>query len=187
MKIAVLFGSPKKNGSTAKLLDSFLSSLQNFTTNYTVKIFRAYDIMPRPCMDCGFCAVNKECRCHDMDELVDELLRSDLLVIASPVYNYSFPAPLKAIIDRFQRFFDKEKIYPLGDGSKPRKGILLVAAGKSGKFSFDVVEKQAKMAFMMLDAQYIGKLTAAKTDTDAVSKPDIAEIELIYNKIFDKK
>jgi len=62
------------------------------------------------------------------DELVDELLKADHLVIATPVYNYNVPAALKAWIDHIVR-----KGLTLGaDGRgllRGKKATVLLASG----------------------------------------------------------
>ena len=42
-------------------------------------------------------------RLRESDELVGEVLASDVLVISCPVYNFGIPAPLKAWIDNIVR------------------------------------------------------------------------------------
>ena len=65
----------------------------------------AYHQKIAPCLGCGFCEHKEGCVNSDFDQ-IDHLLRTcDYLVVASPVYNLSFPAPLKAIFDRTQRYF----------------------------------------------------------------------------------
>lgn len=31
---------------------------------------------------------------------------ADAVIVATPVYNLSFPAPMKALFDRFQRYYE---------------------------------------------------------------------------------
>lgn len=100
--ILVLFGSPRKNGYTAKLLNEFLSP---FGENVQIRVVHAYDSGIRPCTACDVCCRSERCSQSDFDEL-DSLIRcADVLVVATPVYVLSFPAPLKAVVDRMQRYF----------------------------------------------------------------------------------
>lgn len=71
----------------------------------------------------GFCRACYYCKNHsgecsvkdDMQEILDKMLASDAIVMASPVYFYSVDAQLKALIDRsvarWLEFHDKEFYY----------------------------------------------------------------------------
>lgn len=63
--------------------------------------------MPKPCIHCGKCETADLCVFDDLDEYNKLLNEAEALVFASPVYNLSVPAPLKALIDRSQRYFSK--------------------------------------------------------------------------------
>ena len=51
MRLLVVFGSPKKNGNTQKLLDAFLSGIGDCE----IKMIDSYDCSVAPCIDCGYC------------------------------------------------------------------------------------------------------------------------------------
>ncbi len=54
------------------------------------------------CTGCFSCKRNGGTCIHndDMREILDELLKSDLLLFSFPLYGYGMPAPLKALLDR---------------------------------------------------------------------------------------
>ena len=54
-------------------------------------------------MACGWCDENVGCVFDDMDEFFADFEQADYIVITTPVYNGGVPAPLKAVVDRFQR------------------------------------------------------------------------------------
>ena len=68
---------------------------------------------------------------HQSDELTDELLESDLLVIATPMWNFGIPSALKAWIDLVVR--PGKTFQYAGDGvvglAKNKKAILVLASG----------------------------------------------------------
>lgn len=72
---------------------------------------------------------------HLSDELTDELLSSDLLVIASPMWNFGLPSSLKAWIDHIVRAGKTFNYAGAGvEGlAKGKKAILVLASG--GVFS----------------------------------------------------
>lgn len=65
------------------------------------------------------------------EELIDELLRSDVLVLESPMYNFSIPSVLKAWFDHVVR---ARKTFRITDGGmvgllESKKGILVLGSG----------------------------------------------------------
>ena len=103
-KALVLFASPHADGPTHRLLDAFLSGLS--PERWTVETRNVCKEPAAPCMACGYCKRADGCALHDLDGFDAALRESDLLVIASPVYNLTFPAQLKSVLDRFQRYFE---------------------------------------------------------------------------------
>lgn len=103
-KAVILFASPHENGATKKLLDAFLSGLE--PEEWETTLFDVCKAPVKPCTACGYCQKTDGCAFHDLDDFDAALRDSDLLVIASPVYNLTFPAQLKSVLDRFQRYFE---------------------------------------------------------------------------------
>ncbi|MEM1397233.1 MAG: NAD(P)H-dependent oxidoreductase [Pseudomonadota bacterium] len=74
------------------------------------------------------------------DAYIDELVRSDVIVMGAPMYNYGMPAALKAWFDqvvRVNRTFDfdpSENIWPL---SPMLMGKTLVILSSRGEFGFE--------------------------------------------------
>lgn len=158
----VLFSSPRKNGYTKKLLDSFLSVAKN---EYDVRIIDCYKLMPKPCIHCGKCETADLCVFDDLDEYNTLLNEAEALVFASPVYNLSVPAPLKALIDRSQRYFSKR--FSLGIKppiKKHKKAILLLTCGSDDRSGFEIIEKQLSRMFTIINAELFGKVSIAETD-----------------------
>ena len=100
----VLFSSPHKDGHTKKLLEAFLDGLKG--EDWQVKSLDIFKVNIHPCIACGYCQKADGCAFRDLDKFDRDLRVCELLVIATPVYNLSFPAQLKAVIDRFQRYFE---------------------------------------------------------------------------------
>lgn len=100
--ISILFASPRKDGNTRRLLDIFIEELELARESY--RVFEVYDMDLRGCLACRSCqeAVDSfGCPIQDDTQLIFEsILESRLLVLASPIYSWSVPAPLKAPMDR---------------------------------------------------------------------------------------
>jgi len=81
---------------------------------------------------------------HDLlrasDEMIDELTRADILVMATPMYNYGMPATLKAWFDQVIRV-NRTFSFDLARGDYPLEPILrgktLVILASRGEFGFE--------------------------------------------------
>lgn len=102
MKILVLNGSPKREGSdTMHLTRAFLAGMEE-VSEQEVHILHVIDRHIEPCMGCFSCKRNGGRCIHgdDMRGILEEILSSDLLIFSFPLYCYGMPAPLKNLIDR---------------------------------------------------------------------------------------
>jgi multimeric flavodoxin WrbA len=102
MKILVFNGSPKKEKSdTMHITRAFLDGM-NDAAKQDVHIIDVIDRHIEYCTGCFSCKQNGgECIFDDdMRGILDEILESDLLIFSYPLHSYSFPAPLKALVDR---------------------------------------------------------------------------------------
>lgn len=146
----IIFGSPHSDGSSNKILKSFCDKIK-YPLEYAV--FNAYSMNVVPCTDCGFCKNVQKCAFEDMDGLYKTIESSSLLIIASPVYNMSFPSPLKAILDRFQRYYNAR----FSMGVRPaierhRKAVLLATAGSMGEDG-ELMQKQLIQSFSVMNTE----------------------------------
>ena len=159
--VFVLFASPHPNGNTSKLLNYYL---RNFTT-YEVTIFDAYKNSVKPCIGCDGCKKNEGCIYKDFDEIDKYLNIADILVIATPSYNLSFPAPLKAIFDRMQIYFSKrffKNIVPPIE--KKKEAVLLLTTGRDSEISRKIMTCQLNMIFSIINAKLDKTMVLDYTD-----------------------
>lgn len=99
-KVLVLSGSPRKGGNSDLLCDEFMRGARE-GGNAVEKIF-IRDKRIGYCTACYYCRdTGNGCAIKDdMAEILDKMLESDIIVMASPVYFYSIDAQLKTVIDR---------------------------------------------------------------------------------------
>ena len=163
-KLLVLFGSPNGQGCTRKLLDSFLVRFRE-NNSWEITEINAYEENVHPCTGCKSCAKKEGCVFDDFDRIDKELRASDLLVVASPVYNCSFPSPLKAVLDRTQRYFEAR--FSLGIRppiKKHREAVLLLTMGSHEDFAVEVTTYQLSRAFTVMNTELAGCAVWDATD-----------------------
>ncbi len=160
MFILGLQGSPRENGNTNDLLSMFMQEAANLGAITKTILPHTMDIKPcRELIVCekkGFCPIK-----DDMENHIYALIkRSDIIVLASPVFFYNIPAQTKALIDRCQMFWGRKYKLKLEDpNSKTRQGFLLSCGASQGKKLFEGIELTAKVFFDAISANYKGALT----------------------------
>ena len=102
MKILVLNGSPKREESdTLRITRAFLDGM-NEREPQEIRLIHVIDKKIEYCTGCFACMRNGG-TCifdDDMKEILGEIVKSDLMILSFPLYCYSMPAPLKALMDR---------------------------------------------------------------------------------------
>lgn len=113
-KVLILSGSPRKGGNSDLLCDEFMKGA--IESGNDVEKIRVSEKNIGYCRACYACRDTGKCVIKDdMAELLQKMIDSDVLVLASPVYFYSIDAQLKAVIDRtvarWTEVKDKELYY----------------------------------------------------------------------------
>ena len=129
-QITVLIGSPRKNGNTEMLADAFIKGAEEAGNGVTKICLAGRKV--NGCLGCDYCMKNggKCAQRDDMQQIYEELYRTDVVVLATPIYCYAISAQLKALMDRFYATIAK----PLPVTS----AALLVAYGDESPHEADV-------------------------------------------------
>lgn len=100
-KLIVLTGSPRKKGNSNTMAAAFVQEAERL--GHTVQVIDSYQLEIGGCHDCRRCyATGKACAFDDdFNTIAQDIWEADGIVFALPVYWYSIPAKLKAIIDKF--------------------------------------------------------------------------------------
>ena len=102
MRILTLLGSPRRHGNTDAVLRRFEAHAAR--AGHTVTRIDVAERKVDGCTGCDNCQVDLTdlgcAQVDDADEILREILAADLTVYAAPVYCWSVPAQMKALIDR---------------------------------------------------------------------------------------
>ena len=98
--VLILMGSPRKKGNTSILCDEFARGAEE-AGNQVEKI-NVIEKHINGCLGCNGCQRNGgTCvQKDDMQEIYQRILAADVVVLASPIYYYTWTSQLKAVIDR---------------------------------------------------------------------------------------
>ncbi len=124
MNILVLNCSPRANGHTSAMVQSFVEGAKE--SNHTVTVIDVCKKNIRGCLACEYCHRDGHTTCvqkDDMQEVYAALQQANLLVLASPIYYHNLTGQLKCTMDRFYAIGTKEKLPNL------KKVAMLLASG----------------------------------------------------------
>ena len=108
-KILVLTGSARKGGNSGRMAQAFADAAA--AKGNEVKVIDTAGLKLNFCHACETCyRTGKPCSFDDDFNLIaDDILAADALVFSCPVYWYSVPSQLKAVIDKMFSFVIGEK------------------------------------------------------------------------------
>ncbi|MCX8021532.1 MAG: flavodoxin family protein [Syntrophorhabdaceae bacterium] len=155
MNAIILFGSPRKDGNTFRLVDALSQSLKE--KGIDVRMVYLNDLNIRPCQGCLACLPEGICRINDdMKDIRKYIFESDLIIYASPVYWYGPSGQLKLAIDRSIAFFDKD----YNSRVKGKKAITVMCCADEDADTFTPSIEMFKRTFNLLGITYIGGVEA---------------------------
>jgi len=162
MKVLILKGSPRKNGNTNSLLKPFTERLVELGCE--VEEMDLYSMDLRPCVACRHCQEDwTEFHCwqqDDMQKVFDAFMKSDLTVIATPIYVWYCTPPVKSVLDRLtygmDKYYGEEKGPALGAG---KRVALLTTCGYPPEKGSDLWEAGAKRWCRHSQLEFAGSLT----------------------------
>jgi len=119
--ILVLKSSPRVDGNSNTLANELIRATENQKAQ--VKSFNLHEMKIQPCDACDECKqINGVCIIKDdMQLLYPKLRQADAIVLASPIYWFTYSAQLKLCIDRWYAF-ESDESHPL---SGKHFGIIL--------------------------------------------------------------
>ena len=102
MRITTLLGSAKKKGNTATVLGWVEEELKSL--GHDAERVYLHNKSIRGCLGCAKCRENPdEIACVQTDDAIDimeQMIASEVVLFASPIYFWGFSAQIKALIDR---------------------------------------------------------------------------------------
>ncbi len=173
--VVILQGSPRRFGNSAKIA-SWCDD-EAARAGLSSRVFYLQDMDIRPCIGCyvcydqGYCPVD-----DDMPRIIRALETASLIVVCTPVYTNTVPAPLKAAMDRCQWLHAREKV--LGKEVRAR-GLLIAVAGRRGKEAFTCVTGVVRAFMGNLGIGFAEPILIG--DLDRLR--DVAEVEGIEEEI----
>ena len=160
-KLMIIMGSPRDNGTCRELINQ----VKSYFLDCEIIEYDTYKISPAPCDDCKYCEYHDGCSKKDLDLFFEDFEDADYVAFFTPVYNNFFPAPLKAVIDRFQRYYSarfKRGANPPIEKHK-RVGVV-ISSGSNARQSADFMVGTLRQAFTVLNGEVCARYYIPNTD-----------------------
>lgn len=152
-KIVLLTGSPRRKGNTAQMADALAAALEE--KGCRVVRFDTAFLPLGGCRDCracyrgeGACAFGGD----GFNDIARELETADGLVLAAPVYWYTFPAQIKHVIDRFVSLYNAKK-FPAGIPA-----ALITCCAEPAMDTFDGIVFAYRKTVSLLGCRNVGEV-----------------------------
>lgn len=190
MKILVLNGSPKDESSTMLLTNAFLEGVNLATGDNEIKVVSSIKKNIKYCTGCLACWFTADNHCiiqdDDMNNLLDDMMESDMIVWSFPLHCHSIPASLKAVLDRTIAFLkinmvetplyiDHEKTFDLSE----KKNIFIIGGGyPSYPDNFASVK-------MLLQTYFNNPVTMCFNETALLATP-VPELKPLKDNLFSQ-
>ncbi len=149
MKTLILNGSPRKNGNTAYII--------GLVKNENTDIVNVYDMVFRPCINCGSCKNGSCIFSDDASRLIERIDDYDCIIAATPLYYNQPTGPLMSLMSRNQIIFNKSM------SIKPKKGGIIVTGGGETVISPADAEKTLRIMLKSWNTSVIAYVRSLET------------------------
>ena len=187
-KIVAIYGSPRRNGNTATLLRHAVQGARDSDAQVEEIVLR--DLKISPCLEIYGCKKTGECAIKDdFQKVRNQILASQGLILASPLFFYTVSAHTKILMDRFQSLWVKKYWIdktPKNQRMIERKGLFIAVGATQGKKLFDGTLLTIKYFFDVLDMELFRSLLYRGLDFegDVLKHPEYLEEAYLAGKTF---
>lgn len=153
MKITVLTGSPRKNGTSNYMADEFIRGAKE--NGHEIYRFDSAHADIKNCLGCNACAMGSKPCIHkdDFVELREHLLDSDVIVFVTPMYYFGMSSTLKKVIDRFYSIDPQLR-------DKKNKAVLISVQHAQQEFVKDALNQHYQAILSWLNMENAGIINA---------------------------
>ncbi len=173
--LLIINSSPRNSGNCVKIIEQ----IKPYFKECNIMQYNVYSLSASPCIDCKYCENYNGCSQHDLDIFFKNFENADYILFVSPVYNDFFPAPLKAIIDRFQRYFNARYKRGINPPIAKHKNVgIIIVSGSNSRVATDYMMNTLKQSFDILNGTIKTRFFIPNTDIEeyTLSKNEIQKL-----------
>ena len=172
--ILIIKGSPREKGNSSTLAEQAAAGARQTGAEVESIYLHALDI--RPCDACDLCQEGNQEDCvipDDMQMLYPKLRQADAIIVASPVYWFTFSAQTKLFIDRWYALQGTN-----GNALAKKKFGVILTYGDIDPYTSGAINAihTFQDMFRYIKADLIGIVYGSASDVGDVQKqPDLME------------
>lgn len=173
MKVTYILGSPKPNGNTATILNKILHGLGE---EHDIDVFKHClgEENIKYCTGCKSCFIDGNCiHNDDVQKVMNDILQSQIVILASPSYWGDITGQMKVFIDRCTPYCNTNQASKLKEANI--KGIALAVRAGQNKQENENLVHTFEHFLGHLNIPLIANFTVEGVDTkdDLERKPEI--------------
>ena len=162
MKVLILNGSPKcEKSDTLHMSIAFARGIVSVSGG-DVNVIHTASKHIEYCTGCFICKKTGQCVIDDdMQDIIDKIKESDVVIFSFPVYCHAMPAALKVVVERTMPL-SREKIVKGDEGhyhhaaredAKKTRFVMICGSGyPQSRDDFELIKKTFKHTFRQCDA-----------------------------------
>ena len=165
MKVLAIYGSPRKDANTSRLLQELVKGVKEKGAETTE--IAICDLTIQPCVADYSCGQTGKCFIQDdMEDIYQHFIDHDCIVIAAPIFFYNVNAQTKTLIDRSQALWARKYILkqPITTDGKKKLGIFISVGATKGSKLFDGTLLTMKYFFDAVGAEFSKSLLYKNID-----------------------
>ena len=147
MKITMLVGSSRKGGNSELLADFIVQGIEH--EKVYIKDLDIRTIEDLRHTRNGFQEIK-----DDYDKLIEVIMKSDVLIFATPIYWYSMSGLMKNMIDRFSQAIRDNRYPNLKEHLKTMRAIVVVVGGDEPRIKGLPLLQQFQYIFEFLNMSF---------------------------------
>lgn len=175
MKILILNGSPKKNGTVATLLKGIVASISE---KHEMEWIDIYTLKMEPCIACMKCRPDGECVLPEDDgQIVGRKIKNaHAIIVGTPTHWGNMSSGLKILFDRNVTQFMGEKSNGIPIARhKGKKAIIVTSCSTPWPFNFIANESRGAINSVREILKYGGyKIVAKIANPGTKERPEIS-------------
>ncbi|MEB6269385.1 NAD(P)H-dependent oxidoreductase [Staphylococcus epidermidis] len=168
--ITCLFGSSRKDGNSMVALEYITNNIKyNFIYLYNSNIDKVQDNRHNEMSDT---------HSDDYEEIINNVIKSDIIIFLTPLYWYSMSASMKLFIDRWTETLRNSEIKDFKKNMSQKKYFIVIIGGDNPKVKSKPLVNQFKYIFEFMGINNYNFLIG-----EGVKPFDILDDKLFLNEI----
>jgi len=161
-----ILGSPRRYGNTAQVLEWIEEPLR--AEGHRIDRANIWEHQIGNCKESHQCRYPQSTACgtpDDAGKLFERVLDADRVLIASPVFSWGFPAPMKALLDRFYCLsgYHQDPDHAILLEDKPIG--LMMTCGGDGTENYEILSRVYRNMMAFFGARELGFWLVTRTTT----------------------